>query len=76
MYIFLAVIDMIELHLYYRFTVYNIPSERKFLVDASIRLCFEAKDHTCLKEYTVLNNADFMYADCNDSVTVPFGGKF
>ncbi|CAG2251944.1 unnamed protein product [Mytilus edulis] len=71
-----AVIDMIELHLYYRFTVYNIPSERKFLVDASIKLCFEAKDNTCLKEYTVLNNADFMYADCNDSVTVPFGGKF
>ncbi|VDI54125.1 Hypothetical predicted protein [Mytilus galloprovincialis] len=57
-----------------RFIVYNIPSERKFLVDASIRLCFEAKDNTCLKEYTILNNAEFMYAKCYDSVTVPFGG--
>ncbi|XP_076076023.1 uncharacterized protein LOC143046845 [Mytilus galloprovincialis] len=55
-----------------RFTLYNIPSEKKFLVDASIKICLEATD-VCLQEYTVLNNADFLYSDCN-STDVPFGG--
>ncbi|VDI79784.1 Hypothetical predicted protein [Mytilus galloprovincialis] len=56
-----------------RYSIYNIPSERKFLVDTSIKLCFEAQGN-CVKEYTVLTNADFLYSNCSNADSVPFGG--
>ena len=66
---------MIQTFLCYRFTVYNIPSERKFSVDASIKICFEANTDTCINEYLILDNINILYANCSNSVTRPFGGK-
>lgn len=57
-----------------RFTIYNIPSQNKFSVDAEIKICFDAKDHTCMKEYSVLKNVNMQYEACGNGTTTPIGG--
>ncbi|CAC5401975.1 unnamed protein product [Mytilus coruscus] len=56
----------------FSFTIYNIPSESKLSVDAEIKLCFEANNNTCLKEYSILSNVQLKYEVCNQ--TQPVGG--
>ena len=60
---------------WFRFTIYNIPSDNTFSVDAEIKLCFDAKDSTCLKEYSILSNVKMQYEACNNGISSPIGGK-
>ena len=65
---------------HFRFMINHIVTEKVYVMDASLKVCFEASNNesSCLLEFTILEDTRIEYPICNASSsldTLPFGGK-
>ncbi|XP_076086944.1 uncharacterized protein LOC143057518 [Mytilus galloprovincialis] len=69
--------EKVEIHgvLQLVFAIHHIPSEKLFSLDVKIKSCFEGNSSVCLYEYTVMENSQLLYSECDLTVErAPFKG--
>ncbi|XP_063408925.1 uncharacterized protein LOC134692405 [Mytilus trossulus] len=70
-------IENVQIHgvLQLVFAIHHIPSEKLFSLDVKIKACFEENGTVCLNEYTVMEDSNLLYSQCDLNVQrAPFKG--
>ncbi|CAC5398334.1 unnamed protein product [Mytilus coruscus] len=57
------------------YAIHHIPSQKLFSMDMKIKACFEGNSSVCLYDYTVMENSQLLYSECDQTVErAPFKG--
>ncbi|VDI67222.1 Hypothetical predicted protein [Mytilus galloprovincialis] len=70
-------IENVQIHgvLQLVFAIHHIPSEKLFSLDVKIKACFEENGTVCLYDYTVMEDSNLLYSQCDlDVERAPFKG--
>ncbi|VDI76849.1 Hypothetical predicted protein, partial [Mytilus galloprovincialis] len=58
------------------YAIHHIPSLKLFSMDMKIKACFEGNSSVCLYDYTVMENSQLLYSECDPTVErAPFKDK-